>query len=328
MLRLVISLKRLRFSRLPALAFVGLVLFSVLSFLGMVLSATSLFTHFHFYLALSWGFVLLAFALLPSLRRCFWVPRRIFQVGAFLLLAHTGVVGSLWIGTAQPDLASPNRLDIVWFNSHHQLAGITDLENLLAQNPPDVIAIAEVGPGVELNLPGFDYTWRSSRDSGILIASRYPLENQRILPSSAGARDQLLVDVIVERRRFKLMAVHLRKPYERGQSDEFTAIAATVVKLNDAIVVGDFNTTPWSAQFRNLCRDAELRHARAGFGLLNSFGLSRWRLFPIPIDHMLMKGAIGIENFDVLPWLNSDHRPIRATFLLGTPRGRKARGDN
>ena len=328
MLRLVISLKRLRFSRLPALVFVGLVLFSGLAFMGMVLNATSLFTHFHFYLALSWGLWLLAFASLPRLRRCFWVPKLIFQVGTVMLLAHSGAVGSLWIGAAQADLASPNHLDIVWFNSHHQLAGITDLEKLLAPNLPDIIAIAEVGPEVELDLPGFNYIWRSSQNSGMLIASRFPLENQRILASSAGARDQLLVDVIVERRRFKLMAVHLRKPYERGQIDELKAIAATVVKLSDVIVVGDFNTTPWSAQFRNLCRDAELQHAGAGFGLLNSFGLSRWRLFPIPIDHMLMKGAIGIESIAVLPWLNSDHHPIRARFLLGTPRGRKARSNH
>jgi endonuclease/exonuclease/phosphatase (EEP) superfamily protein YafD len=137
-----------------------------------------------------------------------------------------------------------------------------------------------------------------------------------------------MVDVIVERRRFKLLAVHFRKPYESEHGEEFLAITRATSELRDTIVIGDFNTTPWAAQFRNLQRDAELNHARAGFGLHNSFGLSRWKLVPIPIDHMLYKGAIGIESFEVLPWVSSDHRPIRASFLLGTPRGRKARSDD
>lgn len=327
MLRAVNSAKRLRFSRLPALAFLGLTLFSLLSFLGMLVGVVSIFSHFQFYLALGWAASLLVFALAPLLRRYFWQPKRVFQVGIFLMLAHTAAVGSLWVGDTQPDLAAPNELDIVWFNSHHQLAGIADLERLLANNPPDVIGISEVGPGVTINLPGFDYSWRGNRDSAMLITSRYPLENERILPSVKGARDQLMVDVIVERRRFKLLAVHFRKPYEKEHSEEFAAISAAAGGLQNAIVIGDFNTTPWAAQFRNLCRDAELHHARAGFGLHNSFGLSRWKLVPIPIDHMLYKGAIGIESFEALPWVSSDHRPIRAKFLIGTPRGRKARSD-
>lgn len=327
MLRVVNSAKRLRFSRLPAMAFLGLVLFSLLSLLGMVVGAVSLFTHFQFYLALAWAAGLILFGLLPILRRCFWVPKRVVQVGLVLLFAHAAAVGSLWVADTQPDLAAPNKLDVVWFNSHHQLAGIADLERLLAADPPDVIAISEVGPEVKINLPGFDYTWRGNRESAMLIASRYPLENERILPAVKGARDQLMVDVIVERRRFKLVTVHFRKPYEREHSKEFEALTQATSGLRDAIVLGDFNTTPWAAQFRNLCRDAELLQGRAGFGLHNSFGLSRWKLVPIPIDHMLYKGAIGIESFEALPWVSSDHRPIRATFLLGTPRGRKARSD-
>ncbi len=328
MLRLVNSAKRRRFSRLPGLTFLGLALFSVLSFLGMVVGAVSIFSHFQFYLALSWAFFLLLFTLLPALRRCFWVPKRISKVSIFLLLAHAGAVASLWVGDKQPDLASPNSIDVVWFNSHHQLAGIADLERMLSANPPDVIAIAEAGPGVNINLPGFDHVWRSNRGSAIIITSRYPLENGRVLSSVEGARDQLVVDVVVERRRFKMVAVHLRKPYEPEHFAEFPALSSELSKFRDAIVAGDLNTTPWSAQFRNLCRDAELNHARAGFGLNNSFGLSRWKLCPIPIDHLLYKGSIGLEDFEVLPWISSDHRPIRATFLLGTPRGRKARGDD
>ena len=328
MLGIVNSAKHRRYSRLPALAFLGLALFSTLSLLGMVVRAISIFTHFQLYLALAWAAFLLLFATVPALRRCFWRPQRIAQIGVVFLACHGAALGTLWIAEKQPDLASPNRLDIVWFNSHHQLAGIADLERLLSSDPPDIIAISEVGPHVEINLPGFDYTWRSNRGSAMLITSRYPLENTRILASVAGARDQLLVDVIVERRRFKLLTVHLRKPYESEHNQEFAAITETIAPLMNAIVVGDFNTTPWSAQFRNLQRDSGLHHARAGFGLQNSFGLSRWKLFPLPIDHMLWKGAIALESFEALPWISSDHRPIRASFLIGTPRGRKARSDH
>ena len=304
------------------MAFLGLTAFSLFSFAGMWLGIFSIFTHFQFYLALAWLFSLALFALFAKLRGFFWQPHQLFLLGLVLLLCHGLAVGSLWLSDPRPDLATPTKLDVVWFNSHHQRAGVADLERLLSNDPPDVIAMAEAGPGVRIDLPGFDYHWHSNRGSGILIASRYPLDNERIESTVKGARDRLVVDIVVERRRLKFVAVHLRKPYEEVHSSEFTAIAESVAPMQHVIVAGDFNTTPWSSHFRNLQQDTELKHARKGFGLMNSFGLSRWHVAPIPIDHLLYKGAIALDHFEVLPWISSDHRPIRATFQLGIPRSR------
>jgi len=327
MLRLMNSTTRRRLNKLPFLAFLGLAGFSLLSFVGMVVGLFNLFTHFQLYLALAWLFAAVLLLISSKLRRFFWRPNQALLCGILLLLGHTAAVASLYIGDSQPDLANPTKLDVVWFNSHHQKAGIADLERLLSQNPPDVIALCEVGPKQQIDLPGFDYVWRGSRTSAMMITSRYPIENERIESSVKGARDQLVVDIVVDRRRFKFVAVHLRKPYEREHSDEFLALAGTVAPAQHAIVAGDFNSTPWAAQFRGLCNKADLHHARKGFGLQNSFGLSRWHIAPIPIDHLLYKGDIALESFESLPWISSDHRPLRATFQLGMPRGRQAGSD-
>ncbi|MCP4094007.1 MAG: hypothetical protein GY747_11210 [Planctomycetes bacterium] len=321
------SAPRRRLSKLPFLAFLGLTGFSLLSFVGMIIGLFSIFTHFQFYLALAWLCATVLLLLIAKLRRYFWRPYQAIFCGVLFLLGHSATVATLWIPDSQPDLATPTELDVVWFNSHHQKAGIADLERLLSQDPPDVIAFAEVGPKQQIDLPGFDYIWHSSRTSGVMITSRYPIENERIESSVKGARDQLVVDIVVERRRFKFVAVHFRKPYEKEHGDEFMAVAQTIAPVEHAIVAGDFNTTPWAAHFRELCAKTGLRQARKGFGLQNSFGLSRWHIAPIPIDHLLYKGDIALTSFESLPWISSDHRAVRATFLLGMPRGRQASSD-
>ncbi|MDP7062473.1 MAG: endonuclease/exonuclease/phosphatase family protein [Planctomycetota bacterium] len=319
--------RRQRLSKLPSLAILVLTGFSLLSFVGMMMGVFSIFSHFQLYLAIAWLCATLLLALVSKLRRFFWHPNQVLFGGILLLLGHVAAISSLWLADPQPDLANPTELDIVWFNSHHQEAGIADLERMLQSDPPDVIALAEVGLGQRIDLPGFDYIWRSNRASGLMITSRYPIENERIESSVKGARDQLVVDIVVDRRRFKFVAVHFRKPYESEHRDEFLAVARIVAPVEHAIVAGDFNTTPWSAHFRQFCASADLRHARKGFGLQNSFGLSRWQIAPIPIDHLLYKGDIALTAFESLPWMHSDHRPVRGSFLLGMPRGRQAQGD-
>ena len=54
-----------------------------------------------------------------------------------------------------------------------------------------------------------------------------------------------------------------------------------------AIVVGDFNATPWSYPFRRLMASTDLSNSESGFGLDLSYPADRNPLFRIPIDHLL-----------------------------------------
>ncbi|MHC4379758.1 MAG: endonuclease/exonuclease/phosphatase family protein [Planctomycetota bacterium] len=326
------SSERRRAPRLPRLLFLGLLASSLLSLLGMEVDWLNLASHFQGYLLLCWTGFLLLHRIVPRFRGAFWQPTRITSVGLVALLIHGLCIASLWWPPSHPDLEKPDRIDIVWFNMMFSEDALREFEGTMAKDLPDVIALGEIGPKTDLQLEGFPHRLRSPKHD-ILIASRFPLEHNRLTAVPGSGREQPTATVVVGRRRFRLVAVHFRQPVYPVHFTEFRIASTTAQKNEDLIMIGDFNSTPWSALFRHLLRDADLQHGREGRGILGSWSIAgniplkigHWGT--LPIDHMLYKGAIDLERFETLDWCLSDHRPLRGTFLIGTKRGRKARSD-
>ena len=76
------------------------------------------------------------------------------------------------------------------------------------------------------------------------------------------------------------------------------------------VVVGDLNATPWSAPFRRLVREGDLRNSQLGFGLQVTFPADGFWLFRVPIDHLLHSGVISVRDRFTGPGLGSDHFPL------------------
>ncbi|MFK5957116.1 MAG: endonuclease/exonuclease/phosphatase family protein [Planctomycetota bacterium] len=308
---------------LPRLFLLGLTTSSIFSFVGAEVPWFSLFSHFQLYSAAAWLVFLLLFKFLPAFPRAFWRPQRIPILACFFLFGHLLFIASLWLPGSAPDLESPDKVDIVWFNMMFKPTALQQLEDILADDLPDIIALGEIAPKTEVSLPGYPYQLRSAKDY-ILIVSKFPLERAKLVQTPSRGREQPSARVVVGRRRFDLVAVHMRQPVYPSHYQEMQVIAETAYKVDQAILIGDFNTTVWSAEFRRLCRDADLQHGRQGRGILNTWSLGPRRWIPLPIDHMLYKGEIEMTDFELMDWTYSDHRPIRGKFLLGGKRQRKA----
>lgn len=320
------SSERRKAPRLPRLFLLALVSASLISFLGAEILWLSILSHFQLYFCAAWTAFLLLLHLLPRFRGAFWRPIRVTTVAGLFLLGHALFVASLWLPPHHPELELPQEVDLVWFNMKFDPGALRVLEQRLAADPPDILALGEIGPRTEVELPGYPFQLRSTKHK-ILIASRLPLELSDLVPVPGGGRDQLLTRVVVGRRRFRLVAVHIRQPVRPVHFQEILQVTATAKKYDDIILIGDFNTSPWGAPFRHLCRDGGLQHGSEGRGVHNTFALGSGRWIPLPIDHMFYKGAIDLKDFVLLDWTASDHRPLRATFLIGTKRGRKASGN-
>jgi endonuclease/exonuclease/phosphatase (EEP) superfamily protein YafD len=76
------------------------------------------------------------------------------------------------------------------------------------------------------------------------------------------------------------------------------------------LVVGDFNSTPWSWPFRRLMGAADLVNSQTGFGLQPSFPSSSNLLLRVPIDHLVHSPALEITERQLGPALGSDHFPL------------------
>ncbi|MGD1914475.1 MAG: endonuclease/exonuclease/phosphatase family protein [Rivularia sp. (in: cyanobacteria)] len=102
---------------------------------------------------------------------------------------------------------------------------------------------------------------------------------------------------------------------------EFDALAnwsQRILQSNkqDLIVIGDFNSTPWYGQFRQLLSKSGLVNSQRGFGIQTTWHSILPPIFRIPIDTCLhSKSFITIRRF-VGDDINSDHLPLFVEFKL------------
>jgi endonuclease/exonuclease/phosphatase (EEP) superfamily protein YafD len=81
-----------------------------------------------------------------------------------------------------------------------------------------------------------------------------------------------------------------------------------------ALVVGDLNTTLWSAPFRQLLATGSLRDSERGFGLQGTWRAEWTGPWRLPIDHVLHSPDLRTVDRWVGPDLNSDHRPLEVVI--------------
>ena len=96
----------------------------------------------------------------------------------------------------------------------------------------------------------------------------------------------------------------------RLRNEQFEALARLCRTQTDAVVViGDLNTTSWSAHFGTLLAGTRLRDSRAGFGVQATW--PAWSPLPrIPIDHCLVSPEIVVRQRFIGPDVGSDHYPL------------------
>ena len=68
---------------------------------------------------------------------------------------------------------------------------------------------------------------------------------------------------------------HVGKLARKKSAELLRAQMAGIAGDHPLILMGDFNTTPWSLAFRRLIRQTGLRNAAAGFGYLATWPVNR-----------------------------------------------------
>lgn len=119
------------------------------------------------------------------------------------------------------------------------------------------------------------------------------------------------VEVVVN--RITVIGIHPLAPVSAGDAalrDRQLKWAAERARSRpgEALVIGDFNATPWSHAFRTHFTGAGLVHAQAGSG-----PSATWRVgtvWQLPIDNAVLTDRLGVVSHEVGPDLGSDHRPI------------------
>ena len=149
---------------------------------------------------------------------------------------------------------------------------------------------------------------------GIALLSRFPFDQMETRP--------LGYDVEAILARFTLgslpTAVVLAHPVPpvggfaaRLRNRQLAALAALRAEdpASEFILLGDLNTSPWSAPYRRLEAAAGLRNAARGLGWFPSWpAWAPW--LRIPIDHCLLSPGLRATDFRLGPDTGSDHFPV------------------
>ncbi len=185
----------------------------------------------------------------------------------------------------------------------------------------DVVAFAEsaalaaVLPQLQEEYP---YSVGCERYCQVLMLSKVPMQPTN-MEAGPMAWNEHLASVTVtppDAEAFTLIVAHKMKPWFAGQVEQQDAQIKS--RANDIagplVVVGDFNSAPWSAPSRDLIDATGLRAPRLP---MPTWPVQAGRL-GVPIDNIFVRG--GARLTDLAPFgddLGSNHRGLLAEVAIG-----------
>ncbi|MEM8637953.1 MAG: endonuclease/exonuclease/phosphatase family protein [Cyanobacteria bacterium P01_G01_bin.54] len=120
--------------------------------------------------------------------------------------------------------------------------------------------------------------------------------------------------------RMMLLGLHTTRPRNARttafQRAEFMAVASGLQHQPHAVVLGDFNATPWSIPFGQFLKTTGLVDSLADWGWQATWPAAFPPIFRLPIDHCLHDPEIRVRSRRLGPALGSDHLPVIITWSL------------
>ena len=268
--------------------------------------------------------------------------RRWIGAALFAILLVTLAWPLIPRGEAAAAPADPARLKIVSANLWYNAASYRRTLDFLMQSDADVIGMVEVIPAWREVLAPLIAKYPYKVDCGdvgpwceTMLLSKLPIVTKHKgylapeTPAVAGG------DILWGERRITVLAMHFTwplqpvleqaegvihesaaVPYLPGplpnirqaeQADAFARVISTLP--SDLIVMGDFNSAPWSRVQKAF---------RIATGLDNESGWlltwPSWLFKPLrlPLDQVLSRGHLAVTSFTAGPQTDSDHLPVIA----------------
>lgn len=205
-------------------------------------------------------------------------------------------------------------------NDHHTI------QQVITRFHPDVLVLEEVNTrwlqDLQPALRGYPYSFTCPAEDnfGIAVFSKVPLRDSNIGHYEKVAIPTISTTILLPERPLLLLCTHIFPPFNAYGAHtaeiQLAAIHQTLQTLpGPYIVMGDFNTSPYSYNFQRLLQDNYLHNGAEGFGLQVS-----WPAHCLPlamqIDHCLLSSELQTSSFRTGPAIGSDHYPIIVDIVV------------
>jgi endonuclease/exonuclease/phosphatase (EEP) superfamily protein YafD len=309
-----------------------------MALLGFAVPFFDLFNHLQF---------LLFFGTLASVILALLVFGRL---GVMTWMAVLGFICSAWIFVPEwlaariPRPAETGATTVTLMT--HNLFGLNydmaRVARVVAAENPDIIALQEYFPEQAGKLdallkPNYPYWVRcqGGKRANLGLYSRIPFDKEmgsgdcpKQYDWANGQRTAHIIAgfTLADGTRFSVMTTHMDWPYPiERQRTEFAEAAAAAKSIEGPLVlVGDFNSTPWSYALRDFASETGLtrethgeltypeivtvpnRISKSGFAAAIPF---------LPLDQVLERG-VTVHDLHRGPATGSDHLPVLVTFSV------------
>ncbi|MEK6235872.1 MAG: endonuclease/exonuclease/phosphatase family protein [Planctomycetales bacterium] len=257
--------------------------------------------------------------------------RKRAAVAAVFACLNLSVIAPLYFS----DSPRPAR-NRVWraatINVERDSGAYRSVEQFVREETPDILALQETRASWLDELAGLEkdypYSVRHPLPGyfGLLLYSRVPIESHEIR-MLGGDVPVIMGKLRLEDETLTVFVVHTRAPLgpvrsqkNQQQLEELGEWAAA--ESGNVLLIGDFNTSGWSARFQDLTRKTGLRDSRKGFGVQPSWP-TILPLIWIPIDHVLVSKRLVVRRREVGKSVGSDHFPVLVDFSLAPPLSEK-----
>ena len=291
---------------------------------GNWFGSLDLLSHLQFWIAL---------LLIPGVIVSLILKKRIFSVWLLILAGY-----HLWI--VFPYLPKPAKaiehkpedvLTVIQYNMNANNTEYPSIVKAIEKTDPDLFVICEANNHILGRLAHLKekYPWRIQvgrwpnstlpASSGTILWSKYPFVSEETLTLDKGYIQ--LLHTIVKYREIPIdvFALHLPSPVtslqSRRRNDGIREITHLVQGHRNALVIGDFNNTLWSAAIRKFMRDTGLRSVYRFEGVKASWP-SPLGPFGIAIDQIFYSDMLQPIDVESLGAFGSDHRMLKAQFIL------------
>lgn len=330
---------KIALSSLGFIASISCVL-TLLSFLGHYYWLVDLGSHFR----LVYLWIQFLFIVMLLLKVIFYKSQKSIN-GYFLSFLIIGTILNAWqimpifFKPASPEVISAEKLKILHMNVLGTNRNYTFARNLIHEVNPDILVLAEYNSRWRYALENngdlkrfpYQYVVKYGNDG---LYSKFPLKSAQVEYMSPGKDPTTVVHFLLNKEPVTLLMVHPRPPvkphwYARHKR-QFAKWEKDYARYGEnVLIVGDLNTSPWSATFQHLLAVTGLRDSQMGFGVQPSWPVSipkgniKLTLLPmIPIDHVLVSERFVVLERKLGPNVGSDHLPVIVELGLtpDTPR--------
>lgn len=253
------------------------------------------------------------------LRRWAWAA----LAGVLLLAPGSRMVPYYRGGNEPAGGATPFR--VLTFNVLSSNQRRTEVVDWVRETDPDLAFFPEVTPEWAAALgklrATMPYQVLGPREGnfGFALFSKHPFRAERKVPSGLLEVAAVRVELEIGGRKVVLIGAHPLPPLSGAMARDRNRVLQELAdevrqETGPVVMAGDLNATPWCHAMKPVYA-AGLRDSRWGLGVSATW---RWRnpFFAIPIDHVLIKGVVAVENCQTGPDLGSDHRALVVDLRL------------